>query len=167
MDDCAVIRGSVRREWFAHEGGFTLAELLVSLQILVILALTTLPIIAPILRGYRLRGAAHEIFADLESARMGAVMENHHYRFLIVDTHTFQLHDDTNSNDAVDAGETVLTRNIQVDNPGVKIVAGSSNITFAANGTAPTNGTVTLSSENFATETANVLVSRGGRVRIQ
>jgi Tfp pilus assembly protein FimT len=167
MNALVVFGGRLRRERFAGQRGLSIAELIVGLQVVVILALMTLPIMSRILRGYRLRGAAHEILADLETARMDAVMENHHYRFLVVDTHTVQLHDDTNSNDAIDAGETLMTRNIQVDNPGVKINAGSSNITFAANGTAPANGTITVSSESVATETANVLVSWGGRVRIQ
>ncbi len=164
---CASLAGQIRRERFAGQRGFSIAELIVGIQVSVILTLTALPIMSPILRGYRLRGAAHEILADLETARMGAVMENHHYRFVVVDTHTFQLHDDTNSNDVVDAGETVMTRDIRLDNPGVMIATGSSNITFAPNGTAPTNGTITVSSENVATETAQVLVSWGGRAHIQ
>ncbi len=157
----------MRQERFVEQGGFTIGELVVALQILVIIALTGLPIFSQILRGYRLRGAAQEILADLQTARMGAVMANHRYRFLVVDTHSFQLHDDANRNDAVDAGETVMTRNLQVDNPGVQIATGSSPITFAANGTARTYGTITVSSESAATESMNVSVSAAGRIRIQ
>jgi len=167
MDQLAVTSSHRRGGWPAGQAGFSLAELIVGLQVFLILALTALPKVTPVLRGYRLSGAAHEILADLQSARTGAVMENHHYRFIVVDTHTFQLHDDTNCNDTVDAGETVMTRNIQRDSPGVKINTGSSNVTFVADGTAPTNGTITLSSEGVSTETKNVLVSWGGRVRIQ
>ena len=163
----AVVRSQVRRERFAEQGGFSILQLIVAFQIFAILAVTSLPAISRVLRGYRLRGAAHEILAQLEAARLGAVMGNHRYRFLVVDTHTFQLHDDTNSNGAVDLGETVMTRNIQRDNPGVQINSGSSNITFTANGTASSYGTITVSNESVATERLNVLVNAGGRVRIQ
>jgi Tfp pilus assembly protein FimT len=167
MAEFGAVRSQVRQERYAKQGGFSIAELIVGLQVSLILVLIALPTISLFLRGYRLRGAAREIFAGLATARMGAVMENHHYRFLVVDTHTYQLHDDTNSNDVVDAGETVMTRNIQVDSPGVEIASGSSNITFTANGTAPTYGTITVSSENVATESARVQVSAGGRIRIR
>ena len=146
--------------------GFSVAELLVGVQIFVIVVLTALPTMSQFLRTYRLRGAAHEVFADLEAARIGAVMENHHYRFLVIDTHTFKLHDDTNSNDNIDTGETVVTRDIQTDNPGVQINGGSSNVTFVPNGTATTYGTITVSSEAATTDTAQVQISAGGWIRI-
>jgi len=142
-------------------------ELLLVLSISIVLVLTALPVMSQVLRTYHLHGAAHEIFAELEAARIGAVMENHHYRFLVIDTHTFKLHDDTNNNDTIDTGETVVTRDIQIDNPGVQINSGSSNVTFVPNGSASTYGTITVSSENVSTETAQVQVSVGGRVRIQ
>jgi len=146
--------------------GFSVAEMLVCIQVMIIAVLTALPVMNQVLRTYRLHGAAHEIATDLQAVRLGAVMENHHYRFLVVDTHTIKLHDDTNGNDTIDIGETVMTRNIQTDNPGVQINTGSSNVTFVPNGTASTYGTITVSNESVSTETAQVLVSAGGRVRI-
>ncbi len=167
MDQCVVMGNPLRWGWSSGQGGFTLTQLIVGFQLVLILALVSLPNFSRFLRSYRLNGAAHELLADLQTARMAAVMENHHYRFLVVDTHTFQLHDDTNSNDTIDAGETVMTRGIQQDNPGVQINTGSSNVTFAPNGTAPTSGTITVSSEGIATESLNVVVTSGGRIRIQ
>lgn len=146
--------------------GISLLELLVGIQLFGIVALATAPAVSQMLQAYSLRGAAAQVFADLQNARMNAVMANHRYRLVVVDAQTYQLHDDANNNSIEDAGETVLTRTLEMDSPHV-IFAALSTITFAADGTAPTSGTITVSYERDSARSLNVLVSPAGRVRIE
>jgi Tfp pilus assembly protein FimT len=150
----------------ARQKGAGLIYVVVGLQLMAILSMVTTPIVAQTLQLYALRGAARGVMADLQRARMGAVMENHHYRFVIVDSDTYKLHDDTNNNDTIDAGETVTTRNIQTDCPGIQLATGAAAIVFAADGTASSTGTVTVSTTTLPSTSANVVVSSAGRVRI-
>jgi Tfp pilus assembly protein FimT len=142
-----------------------MVEIVVGVQLCVILALLAAPSFSQILQLYYLRGASRAIFADLQKARMAAVMENHRYRLTVVDSHTYKVHGDTNNNGAEDPGESVTTRNVQGDSPHVQL-AGTDTITFAANGTAPTSGTITVSNERGPTGSMTVAVSPAGRVRI-
>ena len=145
--------------------GLSMVEMVVGVQLFAICALAAVPGFAPILRGYYLRGATRQVYADLQKARMAAVMENHRYRFIVLDDHTYAIHADVNNNGTEDVGETVLVRDLHTDSPGVRL-AGSGTITFAANGTAPSVGTITASSDASPTHTASVTVNPAGRVRI-
>lgn len=157
---------AARRAWLTGNQGFSLPELIVSLQLFGVVALTAAPAVSSVLQSYYLRGAARTIYAELQKARMDSVMRNHRVRVVIVDNHTYQIHDDANGNGIEDTGETVLTRDIQKDNPRVQLAARAA-ITFAANGTAPTYGTVTLSNETGPSGSVAVVVSSAGRIRIR
>jgi Tfp pilus assembly protein FimT len=154
------------RRILAEQEGSGLVYVVVGLQLMAIVSMATTPIVAQTLQVYALRGAARGVLADLQRARIGAVMENHHYRFVVVDSGTYQLHDDTNNNDTVDAGETVTTRNIQTDCPGIQLASGADAIVFAADGTASSPGTITVNTTTLPSTSANVVVSSAGRVRI-
>lgn len=56
--------------------GFTAFELAVSMAIMVIIAALVLPPYLKWLRGHRLRGAATNLMADLEMAKIRAIREN-------------------------------------------------------------------------------------------
>jgi len=145
--------------------GLSMVEMVVGVQLFAICALAAVPGFAPILRGYYLRGATRQVYADLQKARMAAVMENHRYRFTVLDDHTYAIHSDVNGNGREDLGEPVLVRDLQTDSPGVRL-AGSSTITFAANGSAPSVGAITVNSASSSTPAVTVAVSPAGRVRI-
>ena len=148
------------------QDGMSIVGLIVGLQLFSILALSAMPSMYRSLEMYRLRAGARELYADLQSARMGAVMANHRYRLSVIDGQTYQLHDDKNNNGVIDSGETVTTRSIQRDARGVTLSAAST-IIFAGDGSAPAPGTLTLSSTNSTkTTTVTVVVSSAGRVRI-
>lgn len=151
------------RKGVTGEGGLTLIELMVTLAVLAILLAVTAPIFSQIRQVYNLRGAAREIFSELQKARMAAVMENNRYRFSLVDSYNYKIHDDNDNDGAEDAGETVTTKNIQTDSPGVTLSA-TNTVTFIPNGTASTYGTITLTNTSGS---KSVVVSSAGRIRIQ
>lgn len=146
----------------ADHQGFSIAEIVVAMQILTVMALIVAPNVSKTLEIYKLRAAAREIYSDLQNARMGAVMEDHPYRFILVDGQTYQLHDDVNRNATIDAGESVTTRSITNDAPGVTL-SGTSTVTFLPDGTALTSATITATK---GTRSINVVVGSGGRVRV-
>ncbi len=147
-------------------GGFSLVEFIVSLQLFGVLALTTAPMVPKVLQAYKLRGAARNVFAELQKARMAAVAQNHRYRFVVVDSRTYKVHSDTNNNGAEDPGEIVMTRDIQIDAPGVRFTDDAKSITFAANGAAPGSGTVAVRNQTKPGMKLNVVVRPAGRVQI-
>jgi Tfp pilus assembly protein FimT len=142
--------------------GFSIVEIVIGLQLFTVLALIAAPNVYQTMQSYRLRAAVREVYSDLQNARMGAVVENHRYRFVVVDAQTYQLHDDTNNNGAIDTGESVTTRRISNDAPGATLSATSA-ITFLPDGTALASATVTVVKNS---RTVNVVVSAGGRVRV-
>ncbi len=150
----------------ADNRGLNMVEIIVGVQLSAILILLATPIFSQIVQLYNLRGAARAVFADLERARMAAVAANHRYRVVVVDPHTYQLHDDVNGNGVQDAGETVTTRDLQTESPRVQLTAGNA-ITFAPNGSAPTSGTITVSNETGAARSIDVVIRTSGSVLIR
>jgi Tfp pilus assembly protein FimT len=171
-------QGAISRRWSAGplrlvalaararltgQRGTTLAEVAASFMVLSILVASSAPIFSVILGGYHLRGAAQEIFAELQKARMAAVMENTRYRFSVVDgSPVYKIYDDKNHNSVEDDGE-VSTYTLESSNPGVTL-EGTDAVTFLPNGTALTSGTITVASADGHTK--DVAVSAGGRIRV-
>jgi len=142
--------------------GLSIAEIVVGLQIFAVLALIAVPNVIQTMQIYTLRAAAREVYSDLQNTRMGAVMEDHRYRFLLVDSQTYQLHDDVNNNGIIDTGESVTTHSIASDAPGVTL-SGTSTVTYLPDGTVLSSGTITATK---GTHTVNIVVSSGGRVKV-
>jgi Tfp pilus assembly protein FimT len=149
---------------FIGERGRSLIEISAMLALLGVLAATTAPALSSLLQKYALRGAAQEIFAQLQRARMSAVMENHRFNVTVVDSTHYKVHDDTNSNGAVDTGETVTTLDITKNGPSVTLSPTGTTISFAPDATAPSYGNITVQGAGI---THAVQVSRGGRMKIQ
>jgi len=143
------------------QGGFSLAEMLVTIAIGGILTALAIPNFSQIRTTYRLRGATHEIFTALQRARITAIKENKRYRFSVSGS-TYSVYSDANRDRTFTDGEIVLTRDIHSTARDVSIST-SATIDFATNGTAVTAGTVTLSN---GSQTKTVSVSLAGRVKI-
>jgi Tfp pilus assembly protein FimT len=143
--------------------GTTFAEVAASFLVFSILVASTAPIFSTILGAYHLRGAAQELYAELQKTRLAAVMENNRYRFYVVPgSPIYKIHDDKNHNNVEDEGE-VSTHTLELDNAGV-MFEGTDAVTFLPNGTALTSGTITVASANGHTK--DVAVSAGGRIRV-
>lgn len=55
--------------------GFTLMELLVTIALIGVMSAIAYPSIRDLGRGYRIRGAARQVYSDLQMARLGAIRE--------------------------------------------------------------------------------------------
>jgi Tfp pilus assembly protein FimT len=153
------------RSRLTNQLGMTFSEVATSLALLAGILAIVGPVFSQLLGIYHLRGATQEIFAELQRARLAAVMENHRYRVSVIEgTGTYEIHDDKNNNGAQDGGE-VTTRGVDIDNPGVVLSGDEIGVTFLPNGTALTFGAITVSHRNGGIK--SVVVSSGGRIRTQ
>jgi Tfp pilus assembly protein FimT len=147
------------------EEGLTLAELVTTLGLSAIVLLAMAPVMSRLLDVYQLRGAAQQIYGELQRARLAAVVENNRYR-LDVDpgSNVYRVHDDDNNDDVDDDGEGTIVSRAMSDSPGVRFDSGDI-ITFAPDGTAITYGSIALT--NASGDTRVVSVAAGGRVRVE
>jgi len=110
----------------------------------------------------RLNGAAREVMSDLMAARMKSITKNNRFRLIVVDTAQYQILDDANNNNAVDAGEAIQAKNIQTNYYDVTL-SKTANPIFNPRGTATLGGTITVTNPRGS---KYVIVSLNGRVRI-
>jgi Tfp pilus assembly protein FimT len=152
-------RGAARR----HSGA-TMMEMLATLSILAILLGTVSPRVSQALARYSLRGAARELFGELQSARAAAQAENDPYVFARVNAHSYRVFADRNSNGVLDPGETVTTLDTGGEWGGISL-GGAATLTFLPNGTALAPGTISVT--GAAGQAKAVAVSAAGRVSLQ
>ena len=138
-------------------------RLLVGISIAGTMVATASPHIGQTMRVYSLRGAALEVFAELQNARLAAVTQNNPFRFTLQDSTHYAIHDDSNRDGVEDAGE-VIVKDIHANSPTVSLAV-SGAIEFAPNGIASGPGTITVT--NSFGDTMRVTVSRAGRIRIE
>lgn len=136
-----------------HPSGMTLLEILITLTIVTILVAIAVPQVSNLSSVYQLRGAAQEVAADLQFARLLAIKEDLSMNVTFT-SNSYQV-------SRVSNGSVVKSRNMSSDYPGaaLSVVA----LTFYSRGTS-TGGTVTVSN---AAGTRSVLVNTAGLVRIQ
>jgi Tfp pilus assembly protein FimT len=117
--------------------------------------------------GYRLRAATYEVFAALQRARSDAVKKNNNYRFSLVNQTTFRIHDDTDNDGTVDAGETVVDKHVTDVASGTQVSLGSP-FNFTPDGTTTggeTSGNL-VGVVNSQGEWKWVKISRTGRIMV-
>jgi Tfp pilus assembly protein FimT len=166
MSESNVDRRAARRIRLRADRGVTLADLSVTLSASAVLLLAFVPVLSRVLDMYQLRGAAQQVFAELQRARLAAVMENNRYRFKVIEgSPEYVIHDDGNNDDVDNDGDAaVVTRTLAVDSPGVTLTTDGT-ITFAPNGAALSGGRITVTSRSAGSKT--IAVGAGGRIRLQ
>ena len=122
-----------KKRCLAGQLGFTIAELLVVVGILSILGMIAVPQFIAIQPGFRLDGAARQVFGELMSARMKAVNENTTYTITFPTSHTIQI-----------AGSATRTVDLQSLYSGVTITSNQATIQFSSRGTADVAPTITI-----------------------
>ena len=147
-----------------RESGFTLSELVGGLALVAILCLAGTPVLNEMVAAYQLRGATHEVFAELQRSRLAAVMQNNPYRFYVVNgSAAYRIHNDLDGDYLEDSGE-VASRYVDQNGPGIQL-AGDDVITFLTNGTALSTGSIAVT--NARGDRRVIKVGSGGSIRIQ
>jgi Tfp pilus assembly protein FimT len=146
------------------QAGHTVLELMSVVAVLLILLGNAVPNFSQMLSIYALQGASRRVFADFQKARMAAVTENNRYVIRFIDSHTYTIHDDSNSNGTIDAGETVTTVDLQKDFPAITVGATVDSLTFFCDATVLAAGTATVTSASGKTRMVTVNVA--GYVRV-
>jgi type IV fimbrial biogenesis protein FimT len=146
------------------EHGWTLAEALLNTLLIATLLASAVPVFSEVIEVYRLRGAARQIFSELQMARVTAIAENNRFTVSVADDHRFKVHDDDDGNGEENAGEEVRLESIRGDQTGTSLTA-TGRITFTPSGRAVDHGTITVSSRSGRVKQVNV--SPAGRIRIR
>lgn len=147
-----------------REAGFTLAELMTTIVVLVVMAMVAIPVYMSMVPGMRLNGAARQVMGDLMAARMNAVKQNNEFKvfFGSPGANQYQILDDDDNDGTADTGEAITTKNIQ-DNYSDVTLSSTNNPIFSPRGSATSLPTVTLQNSSG---TKTVTVSIAGRVKI-
>jgi type IV fimbrial biogenesis protein FimT len=156
---------SCRALWRIIPGqhGFTVVDLIIGTAMIAILATVAVPNMQPLMRTYRLNGAAREVMSDLMAARMKAVSQHRRVKIFFTDAYVYNVCDDGNGDNSVDNCEgSAQTHDLQTDYPGVSVSA-TDHPTFKPMGTAVGNEEITLTN---TTGTKTISVSITGQVKI-
>ena len=141
--------------------GFTLAEMIVGIAIVGILAGIAIPTFITQMPKFRLNGAARQIMGDLMAARMQAVSQGRKVKVFFSSPH-YTICDDANGDGAVTNGEgDARTINIQ-DNYSNVTLPSATDPVFNPRGTATPSSIYLYNSSGSKT----ITVSIAGRVKI-
>lgn len=144
------------------EVGATAVEIFVGLMLTLVMVMAAQPLFGELMASYQLRGATHEVFAELQRTRLAAVMQNNPQRFTVIaGSPNYKIHDDLNGDYYEDTGEVTI-RKVGVDQVAL---TGTTVLTFLANGTVLTPGQISIANGRGATR--RVEIGAGGSIRIQ
>jgi Tfp pilus assembly protein FimT len=155
----AVIElGNPERSWrFAWASGTSITELVAWFAIFGCVSLIASPSLVRMLDLYDLHGASRRVYAELQGLRSAAVASNTRYKSEIASGQLQFTRFDLESGSWVSSGSAgEELRKVSV--------AGTGEIVFAPNGTAPNPGSITLTNDAGSHKT--VVVSAAGLVRI-
>lgn len=140
---------------FKNTRGFTTAELLIAMAVLIILAAFAIPYFIGNMPRHRLNGAARQVVSGLRWCRMQSVSSNHLHTMSFLGNDTYKIVDITT--------DTLKKQvNIQDEYPDVTL-ASNANPTFTGRGTASPAASITLTNSSGAKQ---ILVSTTGRISL-
>ncbi|MBC8282855.1 MAG: GspH/FimT family pseudopilin [Nitrospinae bacterium] len=96
--------------------GFTLIEMVVTMAIMGIVAAIAIPNFSKWKEKHEINGQAQKVYFDLMLARTTAIKSNNNVRVAFDTTaHTYQIHEDSNDDGNLDAGENVKNATLEND----------------------------------------------------
>lgn len=150
-----------------NESGFTLAELMVTIAVLAVMAMIAIPAFMSWMPGMRLNGAARQIMGDLMAARMKAVKLNQKTKVFFDNDHQYRICNDANNDGTVDDGEgDVKNRDIQNEYHDVTF-DNKSDPVFFPRGTGPTPSCTITVTSSATGQSKLVKAHLTGRVKIE
>ncbi|MFK5985895.1 MAG: GspH/FimT family protein [Pseudomonadota bacterium] len=166
---------------FLSSYGFTLIELLISISILLITTLMTLPSLSSILTNSRQDGQIATLMSNLQLTRKEAIYKNRNMLMCkssdqLTCSKDAQWHEgwvifyDANNNKQRDEDEKIVFAQAKTNHT-IKVVynsfGGSNNYVYFYNrGYSHTNGTFTICNPLGTQHTKTIVISRTGRVRL-
>ncbi|OHC06740.1 MAG: hypothetical protein A3J92_07230 [Planctomycetes bacterium RIFOXYC2_FULL_41_27] len=144
--------------------GFSLIEIIIVMAIIGALAGTAIPVYIGMRPSIKLSGATRQIMGDLMWARMQAISQNNEFKIsFLADNYRYTILDDDDNDGNIDAGESIITRNIQDKYRDVTF-SSTANPIFHPRGNASPAATVTIIN-SFGTKTVTIAIT--GRVKKQ
>ena len=127
------------------------------------LAGTAIPVYIGMRPSIKLSGATRQIMGDLMWARMQAISQNNEFKIsFLADNYRYTILDDDDNDGNIDAGESIITRNIQDKYSDVTF--GTATTIFHPGGNAAPTATITIIN-SFGTKTVTIAIT--GRVKKQ
>lgn len=149
----------------SNQKGFTIIEIVIVMVVITILAAVSIPVYIGMKPVIRLSGATRQMMEDLMWARMQAINQNNEFRIIYDNNHQYCILDDDNNNGVINAGESLITKDIH--NQYDDVIYSSSNINdliFYPRGNAANLTTLTLCNKS-GTKAVSVAIT--GRVKKQ
>ena len=144
--------------------GFSLIEMIVAVAIIGILTGIAIPVYIGMKPSIRLSGATRQIMGDLMWARMQAVSQNNEFKIFFLDNHQYTILDDDDNDGNIDAGESIITRNIQDKYRDVTFSSTANPIFHPRGNASPADTHVTITNSSG---TKTVAIAITGRVKIE
>jgi len=147
---------------FNGHSGYTVAELVVSLSVVAIMAAIAVPNFLEYLPTHRLNGASRQLYSDVLWARSRAVADRNNYNITFISVTQYRLHDDDDNDGTLDGGEWSLIKSIEASFPSITLNSTADTV-ISPRGTA-IPFTVSVSG---AAGTRQVIVELTGAARIE
>ena len=155
----ATVATAPRRR--APQAGFSLTEVLTTLAIFTVLALTAMPVFSNIQQEYNLRGAVRRVYGEMQKARMAAVATNARYKVRVSSNALVTLQEyDMNTGQWKNYSANSAKSN---NTPGI-YVTGTAEVVFSPNGTVTQSGLLTVL--NSVGMQKRIVVNRSGSIEI-
>ncbi|MBN2071883.1 MAG: GspH/FimT family pseudopilin [Candidatus Krumholzibacteriota bacterium] len=151
------------RKKLRNDSGFTMAELMVVVLIIGLMAILSMPAFGRFIQNWRLNGDAEQFAVTLRSARSSAVMKNIDVVFsfdMTNDNYSYFEDSDRNGNRSSDEFQSAT----YTLSPGVRIVGhtfSSSKLTFGSKGNTRESGTITLRNPANKNKTVRIFGGTG------
>lgn len=148
-----------------NQRGFSIIEIVIVMVVIAILAGISIPAYVGMKPVIRLSGATRQLMEDLMWARMQAINQNNEFRIIYDSNQRYSILDDDNNNGAINAGESLITKDIRDQYDDVIYSSSNTNdLIFYPRGNAANLTTITLSNKS-GIKTVSIAIT--GRVKKQ